>query len=149
MTASYSTSLATNKDKVRFQIGDRDTSAALFSDEEISAVLVTYPDVVEASCELLESLLSEYAHNTSTSNVGISIGAERYQQLSDRLAKLRRISASRAWTKPVAITVGGRLITERDAQKKDTDLIQPSFRTDQYDHPGVTTSGDEEICRCD
>lgn len=39
MTATYTNTLPTNVDKVRFLIQDTDTSAALFQDEEITAAL--------------------------------------------------------------------------------------------------------------
>lgn len=147
MTATYSTALTADKDKVRFYTGDRDVSVAanaMFSDEEIAAILVPYPDTVDASCELLEAMCSEYSHKPSTSTLGLSLGAERYQQCKDRLASLRRMKAARRLSAGVEMTAGGRLISERDDLAADTDAIQPAFTTIQHDYPGTDPADVEE-----
>lgn len=137
MAATYSTSLTTSKDKVRFYIGDTDVTTGVFmlSDEEIAAVLALYSDVVDASCECLESLLSRFAFTPSTSTLGLSIGSERYQQVKDRLKSLRSMKSQRALSAGCGITVGGRLLSERDELAADSDVVQPSFTINQHDHP--------------
>ena len=48
MTWSYNENLSTDRDKVRFRIGDTDTDDQLLSNETIDAILVIRNDVVLA-----------------------------------------------------------------------------------------------------
>ena len=145
MAATYSTSLTTDKDKVRFYVGDTDTTAGvvLLSDEEIGAVLTMADDVDDAVVLCLENLLSRYALTPSTSTLGTSIGAERYEQLKDRQAQWMSRKTRRAIGRGCAITVGGRLLSERDALAMDPDVVQPAFTVNQHDIPNTGVNSDD------
>jgi len=51
MTWSYDDSLPTDRDKVRFRIGDTDSEEELLSNETLDALLVIRDDVVLASID--------------------------------------------------------------------------------------------------
>lgn len=56
MSWTFDTALSTNKDYVRFLIGDTNTSNQLIQDETIEAVLANEPNVWITGAEILESM---------------------------------------------------------------------------------------------
>ena len=61
MAATYSPSLPTAKDWVRFLIGDTDTTASLLDDQEILAVIAEEENKYLAAASCLESLLVRWS----------------------------------------------------------------------------------------
>lgn len=57
MSFSY-TPFASNLDRVRFHLGDVDSAAARFQDEEIAATIVEYGDVQSATLALIQSMIA-------------------------------------------------------------------------------------------
>ena len=61
MTATYTNTLLTLRDRVRFQLGDTDTALVLLADEEIAAVLTLKSNVeADALVYLAKGLLRRY-----------------------------------------------------------------------------------------
>lgn len=61
MTFTYSQSLATDRDVVRFLIGDTASGTALFTDEEIAALLVKHTNAEVAAGYALRILANDPA----------------------------------------------------------------------------------------
>lgn len=61
MTATYSSTLATAKDRLRFCLGDTDTTDGLLSDEEIAAALTIKGTEDAALLYLAKGLYRRYA----------------------------------------------------------------------------------------
>ena len=141
MTATY-TAGATDKDTVRFLIGDRNVTAGvvMFSDEEINVVLAIQPNVTLAAIECLDAALAEYAHLPSTSNGSLSVGAERVAQMIATKAALTSRINGRA-----GISVGGRTMEREQTQAANADLRQPAFTVDMNDNKRVAPFTDQEF----
>lgn len=58
MAATYDTSLPTDKDWVRFMIGDRDVAAATLQDEEINAILGMKANKYLAAADCAQMMLA-------------------------------------------------------------------------------------------
>lgn len=140
MAWTYSTSLATDKDRVRLYIGDTDTSNQLFSDEEIEALLtVNDDDVFETSAQLAESLAAKYARYNTLKIDSFSINykerADQYSELAKRL-RASAGSVAGAYASPV---VTGISISEMDSVREDTDRNPSRFEIGKHTYPGNDT----------
>ena len=144
MTWSYTSPDNSDSDMVRFRIGDTDTTDQLLSNEEIAAILAVQSDTTLAAAQCAEALAAKYARKASFGNMSLRVGAERFKQFKGLAATLRSQSSADALAKGAAITVGGRLISEREALASDTSVVQPAFRVNDNDHPGYSALVAEE-----
>lgn len=122
MTWSYDPSLSTDKDKVRFEIQDTETSDQLFADEEINALLAAgggtpYKAV---SLELARKLLMRYTRFVDTSVGRVDESAsQRYQALKDLVDRLE------AEQLLVAPLFGGTENAKNTVADADSSMVQP------------------------
>ncbi len=134
MTWLYSGNPATsNKDAVRFLIGDTNTTDQKLQDEEINYLLTVYGTPAMAAAESLEQLARRMAQSAE-----FAIG--RYREslvegatLLNQKARELRQQAGAIGAK--GIYAGGISRTDKDAQELDTDRVQPAFARDQHAHP--------------
>lgn len=75
----------TNRDSVRRLIGDVHSDDPLIEDEEIDAILVTFPDVYRAGAEAARAIAAEFSRDISVSFEGTSLQG---QKLADNFYKL-------------------------------------------------------------
>ncbi len=132
MTWTYSSSLATDKDRVRFLIGDTDTNDQLIQDEEITWLLAEHPSVRSAAAEACEAIARKFARQVDVSvddvRVSASQRAERYQNLA---AALRAQDARTGKAIPLPSAPGLSQATKGD-READEDLVQPFFRRNLF-----------------
>lgn len=141
MTFTYDPELATSKDKVRFRIGDTDSSFAAqqrLEDEEIEATVAdtTFPEAMARCAEALAAKFMRMADSKQAASLKVSY-ASRVQNLIDLAARIRSGAESTALAE---IILTGTTKTELDESAADTDLIQPGFRLGQFDNPEAISS---------
>lgn len=131
MSFAYSTSLATNKDKVRFRIGDTDSNRPLLSDEEINAVLTSKPSVLPASIECVDAILAKIARDVDRNAAGItSSRSQAYNHYLELRKKLEREMVTES-----EMFVGGLSKAAKQGFEADSDFVKPSFDIGQFDNP--------------
>jgi hypothetical protein len=131
MSFAYSTSLTTNKDKVRFRIGDTDSNRPLLSDEEINAVLASKPAVLPSSIECVEAILAKIARDVDRNAAGItSSRSQAYNHYLELRNKLGREMLTES-----EMFVGGLSKAAKQAFEDESDFIKPSFDIGQFDNP--------------
>tara|TARA_R100000808_G_C2073073_1_gene99790 strand:+ start:93 stop:524 length:432 start_codon:yes stop_codon:yes gene_type:complete len=142
MSFAYSTSLATNKDKVRFRIGDTDSNRPLLSDEEINAVLTSKPAVLPASIECVDAILAKIARDVDRNAAGItSSRSQAYNHYLELRKKLEREMVTES-----EMFVGGLSKAAKKTFEDDSDFVKPSFGIGQFDNPQAgpeDTTGDD------
>jgi hypothetical protein len=93
MSWSYDITLPKAKDRIRFLTGDTDEAEALFSDEEIEAVLSQTNDETAAALQLARALAARFSRRADASIAGVrenlSQLAGHYWTLADRLERQR------------------------------------------------------------
>lgn len=141
MAATYDTTLATDKDKVRLLIGDTDTARAELSDEEITASLTIYGSVGPTSAALARAISAKYMRRVTTAIDGFSVAysdiAKNYAALADRLEEDLDAAAG-ALGVPI---VGGVSRGTMDGVDSNTDRQPSSFKVGMSDNPaGVPES---------
>lgn len=141
MAWTYDDSLATEKDQVRFLIGDTDENEQLASDGEIAWALTNNP-VYAAAAIIAESIAAVFARKadftSGDESVKCSQVAENYAK---KAAELRKRSVRSASVSPY---MGGKSIAEKEAQSDNSDLVQPYFKKGMFD----STVLSEDDCKC-
>jgi len=131
MTWSYDDSLPTDRDKVRFRIGDTDSEEELLSNETLDALLVIRDDVVLASIDAVQAILAKFAREIDRQALGL--GGPRSQKTThyENLLKVLRAEADKGST---GVFYGGATIAAKQAALADTTKPQPPFRIDQFNN---------------
>lgn len=132
MSWSYSGNPASStRDKVRFLIGDTDTTDQQFSNEEIDAILADNADEPYATAiVLIEGLIARYSRYISKSVGDLSISyGDRVKQYQSLLTGLRR----RASIQLCAPYAGGISIADKNVDEADDDRVSPYFTVGMHD----------------
>ena len=97
MSWTYDPAMASDRDKVRFRLGDTVEAGALLQDEEIDVLLADAGSVTNATIAGADALAMRFASlaQSKTDDIGQSVNygdrSARYRALADRL----RANASR------------------------------------------------------
>lgn len=103
---SYDPTLPTNRDWVRFTVGDVNTTSEKVTDSEIDAILVQYPVKECAAVRVLEAIIARSGSGASTARNlksksvdGISVSYDNLGNaaaMTDLLKRLRKECARRS-----------------------------------------------------
>lgn len=138
MNFTYDSSLSTDRDIVRFLIGDVDESDVLVGDEAIDYLLTEHSDTYAAAAAACERIAADSARFTSVSVDGVSVSSQEfYDRYMDLASRIRSQGASVGQPLPYH---GGASRTERVQDSLDADLIPLHIRSHMHDHP--ESSGD-------
>ncbi len=124
----------TDRDKVRFLIGDTESADAHFQDEEITYLLTTHGNVFDAAIAGAELIAGRYAHR---SNYSRSIGdlsiSESYGTSAAEFRELARtLTAQRDGLFPPSIKVNAQAIVA--TAKKVVSEYKSDFYTGIHDY---------------
>lgn len=130
MSWTYDPTLATDRDKVRFEIQDTEQSDQLFSDEEIAATLsANGSSVLGTTLALAKKLLFRFARLVDTTVGRVSESAsQRFAAYKDLVARLEADGANLAGP-----AFGGTEVSKNDALNSDTGVVQPWEKRDETD----------------
>jgi hypothetical protein len=131
--STYSGDPANNAtDRVRFEIGDTNMSAALLTDAEIAFLLAEYPAVMIAAANGAEQIAARYAGKVDSKSGGVSKSssqlATHYRTLADDLRGRAAINS------PALPYVGGLSKQEKVDDANATDMPDPAFAVGQFDN---------------
>lgn len=141
MTWTYSGDpSATNRDAVRFLIGDTDNTSQLVTDEEIAYMLTQEGSTSSAAARVCRSLAAKYARfmDQSVGDLNISY-SQRFKQFSEMASKLESDASSRVGI-PYA---GGISQSDKDSRESDTDRVLPASKVGVHDYYNVLKSDEE------
>lgn len=128
MTWTYSGDpSASDRDAVRFEIGDTDTTDQQLSNEEIAFALTKYSSVVGAAIYCCDALIAKYSRyvNQTVGRVNVAY-AQRIAHYQAVIARLRRRA-------PAATPfIGGQSDADKLAAEEDTDRNAPTFRVGMF-----------------
>jgi hypothetical protein len=152
MAWTYSDPTASDKDAVRFLVGDTDANDPLVTDEEIEFYIAEFPSSwYHAAAEVAESIAAKFSREVSHSGDGLSYSAEQLQANYAALAERLRKQARRRFRSGAGPYVGGISHREREMADADMDKIPSAFRSEMHDHPGTpdTLRGNSRSGRAD
>jgi len=105
MVWSYNSELTTDKDKVRFYIGDTDQTDQLLQDEEINSLLTKTTNVLLAAVHAAKAIAAKFSRQADKSvgdlRISLSQKAQTYMALAADLEK-RALTSSTCptWQEP-------------------------------------------------
>ncbi len=136
MAWSYSGDPTTSdRDRLRFELGDTDQADPLLQDEEIDYCLARESTFVGALARAAEAVAQRFAREASTRVGQLSLDlAARARQWSERAKEYRRLAAAAH-----APSAGGVSLADKAAALSDPDRPKPYFRLGMHDY----ASGDE------
>ncbi len=138
MAFTYNGDISTsNRDFVRFQVGDTSTADQLLTDGEITGLISEYGNKWAASAAAARGIAAGFARKVRESDGDASVDfQQQYEHYKDLAAELKAQVAS--GVKPFA---GGISKSDKDAQRDDTDRVEPVFTKGMTDHPNANLSG--------
>jgi len=143
MSWSYSWNPASSeRDTVRFLVGDTDTNDQKVANEEITYALSVWSTVELAAALVLYSLAAKFSSSVSTSFGGVSTScsdvAKAYAERASALDPMGLVTSRGSHVLP---SFGGRSVGEKESLNSDTDAVQPSFYRGMDDYPGGPGDG--------
>jgi hypothetical protein len=135
MTWTYTDTLLTDRDKVRWYSGDTDTTDQLVTDEEITGVLTIEPNYILAAASVCEHLAALYSRKADKVEGRLSI---RLSQKSDQYTKKAAQLRQRAGLGAIPYA-GGIFVDDVDAVLEDTARVQNPFPVGMLDNPDASS----------
>lgn len=138
MTWTYSGDpSSSNKDAVRFYIGDTDSTTPHVTDEEIAFALSQQGNNPRrAAASLARSLSAKYAHKVDKSIGDLSISYSQSASQYMALANLLDSEAASGSGAAVVPYLGGMTISDKRNYELDAGLVKPAFRREQFGNKG-------------
>ena len=134
MTWSYSDSLSTDRDRLRFRIGDTDTNEQLCSNELLDALLTARADPILAAIDAVEGILAQFARDIDRTALGLGGARSQKSQFYRDLLKELRAQAARGSTD---VFFGGASIAAKETIRDDSDKPLAPFRLNQFKNNGA------------
>lgn len=124
MTFTYCSPKDSDKDAVRFRIGDTDSNDPLLQDEEIEYLLENEGGAKRAAAVAALTISAKYSRLADEAvgqvKVSYSQKSKQYSSLADKLSD----AADSALAMPYA---GGISISDKTTREDDTDRVSPFF----------------------
>jgi uncharacterized protein (DUF924 family) len=143
MTWEYSGNPANSqRDAVRFLIGDTEQSDQQLSDEEIAWLLGQFPNQYRAAAQACKALAAKYARQVDKAIGDLKVSA---QQKQEHYLALANSLQEQAVISTVAPYAGGISISDKQEAEDDADRVEPMFRRDMMRSPGTAYTPEHEL----
>lgn len=134
MTWSYVSPSDSEKDAVRFLLGDTDPDDELIQDEEINFLLDERQDRYHAAADAAEQIAGRFTREVNQSADGLSWSGSSLSQQFFELATKLRAQGRRARRSGFAPYAGGLSKHEREMDNADQDLYKGHFSSHMHDN---------------
>ena len=129
MTWTYTDPGTSNRDWIRWRVGDTDTTDQLQSDEEIAAALSTYGSKFKAAAAVARAIAAKYSRKADMTMDQLSVKhsqkAAAYLKLAAEIEAGVALDAGRVGS--IQITN-----TDRQTEREDTERPQPAFASGMF-----------------
>jgi hypothetical protein len=134
---------ASDRDAVRFRIGDTDEAEPLLADAEIDWLLAEQGTVLPAAIEACRAIAARYARKCDKSVGPVSISySQRSQHYRDLAAEIAHEAGLDVPL--VAPVITGQSASDMEAQRADGDWAQgAALRIGMTDYPDTRVTGDQ------
>ena len=135
---------SSDRDQIRFLIGDTNTNDQLVSDEEIAWAL-TQGSIYNAAAICARSIAAAFSRLADKSVDDLKIS---YSQKSAQYSKLADNLEDKDSFKSLSVYAGGISASDKQSNEEDTDRVSPSFSKGMTDNPSLNDQ-DENLRGCD
>jgi hypothetical protein len=126
-------------DTVRVLLGDSDPSRYVWSHDDVATMLVLYPNPYKAAYHLALSKSAYYVSKTNRSIDGLSVSySDMGKKYADLAAALKAQYDEEVLSNigGAGLYVGGLDVAEKQTDRLNTGLVQPRFRSGQFENEG-------------
>lgn len=131
MTWTYDSDVTTDRDKVRFLIGDTVSEDPQLDDGEVAFLLTQYGSVQAAALAACRALIAKYSRLCDKWVGDLKILASQKQLHYTRLLESLVTTSGNLAAIPSA---GGISVGQKESYESDTDRVAPAFRRGQDDN---------------
>lgn len=128
---------ASNKDAVRWLVGDTDPARKLVSDEEVAYALGDVSNVHAAAALVADAIAAQFSRDSDRQVGDLKISASQKSKQYRQTARMLRRKASLA----VSPFVGGTSVSDKNSRRDDSDRPQEAFFVGQWDNPRAIQPG--------
>jgi len=132
MAWTYSSSLPTDKDKVRFLVQDTDTNDQLIQDEEITFALTETGNIYRASALVARSIALQLGRQLTLVRVPKELAWDAHQQWEHYKELAKELEIKAASSGATGVFAGGISVADKTARENDSDRVQNSFTADLH-----------------
>lgn len=134
MTWTYTPDFNTQRDRVRFEIGDTTSTDQLLSDEEIAYAGSVESTDVAAAARCCEALVGKFGRLADMREGKLDIKlSQRKRAFADKALQLRMKDAAGA-----CLYIGGESVSDKETTNEDTDRVPPAMFRGMLDNPNAT-----------
>lgn len=134
-TYTYSGDFATQRDKVRVEIGDTQfspTNTLVLADEEIAYAGTVEGNDVSVAARCCEFMAAKFSQKADITEGKLSLKlSQRAKALTEKAVRLRALAAATG----ALPSVGGESVSEKNTNDLDTDRVPPAFWREMLDNP--------------
>ncbi len=143
MTWTYNGDPSTSdRDAIRYLVGDTDTTDQQTTDEEIAWILTEEPNVYFAAARAARTISAKFARKADKTVGDLSI---KYSQSRDHYDMLAKDLEVRGAVRAGSVYAGGISKTDKETVEEDDDRVKPSFKRGIHDAPGSDYSSSDPI----
>lgn len=135
----------TQKDEVRFLLGDTDVNSQLISDEEINYLLLKYNSPLSAAINGSRALAAKFARFADETTGDISV---KNSQISKRYAELADTLKSQLSETGIQVFAGGISQGRIESNRKDDDRTKEKFAIGMDDNERRYSGDDDFVNGC-
>jgi hypothetical protein len=121
-----------DRESVRFLIGDTDSSDQQFNDAEIDFLLAQEPNIYKAGAQGARALASKFARKADKEVGDLKI---KWSQLQRHYLNIAEDLQTRSISGVGTIFTGGISKSGKDTEEDRTDRVEPYFVREQFDNP--------------
>jgi len=143
VTWTYSTTLATEKDQIRLEIQDTDTTAQLLQDEEITYLVTVEQNFWGAASRCCEIISRNFLRKADVrigrggTTLTYSVAAKQYADMATAFRK-RANAMNAPWS-------GGRSVDDKNTLASDDSLVQPIFTKTEFSDPWTGGTNSDSV----
>lgn len=131
-----------DRDAVRLEIGDTDTTDQQLTDAEVEYYLAQNGSVIGAAMGAVRAIIALYARLVDE---GVGDLKVNYSQRLAAYKELRAELKMKLATKHGLPVAGGLSLARKQTVEEDTDRVTPAVERDQFSYPGTESSRDSDL----
>lgn len=129
MSWTYDPALSAARDRVRFMVGDTDSTDEQLQNEEIDYLLTTEVSETSAAIAACQALIAKYSRRVDRQVGSLKISSSKLVDHYTALVETLSVAAARRGVP----TAGGVYQSEKDAAAASDALVQPAIRRGIHD----------------
>jgi len=127
MAWTYDATLSTDKDKVRYLVGDTNTDDQMIQDEEILGMILDNPNIYRAAAAVCRAVGARLSRELTLVGTAGSIALDAHQQAQSFFDLAAKYDAQAATNGGAGVFAGGISRSDKKTRALNPDRFRPAF----------------------